>query len=271
MQFGPCFAATAVAEVEEWELAPIPEPSGVVYHPIRNSLFVVGDEGHIAEVSLSGELLKSKNIGGDLEAVTCDPASGLVYAAREGHETIFEIRPDDFKILRRFTIDRSYAGNANFLERGGDGIEGLTFKPEAGHAEGGRFFVVNQNDPPLLLEISIPIRSSKERFEIAEIVRVAKTGSGPLSGLLWDEDTNAFLVLSSLWRSVYIVDSELGYRRTVKVPGIMLEGIARLPDGSIVMAQDTGGLIRWTPPTNPFIIADEDEQEGRQEKRQGED
>jgi hypothetical protein len=32
----------------------------------------------------------------------------------------------------------------------------------------------------------------------------------------------------------------------------MQEGIALLPDGAVVIAQDTGGLIKWHPPKPPF-------------------
>jgi hypothetical protein len=40
--------------------------------------------------------------------------------------------------------------------------------------------------------------------------------------------------------------------RTVALPGIMQEGLARLPGGVFLITQDTGGLIRWRPPSDPF-------------------
>ena len=33
------------------------EPSGIVYHPGRNSLFVVGDNGDLCEITTTGELV----------------------------------------------------------------------------------------------------------------------------------------------------------------------------------------------------------------------
>jgi hypothetical protein len=36
----------------------------------------------------------------------------------------------------------------------------------------------------------------------------------------------------------------------------MQEGIARLPDGSFVIVQDTGGLLKWKPPSDPFQARD---------------
>ena len=241
-------------EIEEWPLPEVEEPSGVVYHPLRKTLFVAGDEGDIYELSLTGEVLASKNIGGDLEGVTCDPASGLLYVVREGHETVFEVRPGDLKILRRFAIDRTFEGNANFLNRGGDGVEGITFVPRPGHREGGSFYAVNQNDPPVLIELALPLHSSKERFERAVLLGARKVAASPLSGVLWDPPSGGFLVISALWRSVYVTDREGAYLASVKVPGLLPEGISRLPDGSFIIVQDTGGLIRWKPAKDPFIL-----------------
>jgi hypothetical protein len=238
--------------VLEWSLPGLPEPSGVVYHAKRGTLFVVSDDGSIGEVTVDGKVRGTRALGGDLEGITYDPASGYLYVVREGHEIIFEVDPNGFVIRRRFTIDRSYEGDADFLERGGDGIEGLTFLPDPGHREGGRFFAVNQFDPPALVELALPIRSSRERFEKARIVAAYRISSPPLSDVMWNPELGAFLIPSALWRSVYVVDMAGVRRASVRVPGIMQEGIALLPDGAIVIAQDTGGLIKWYPSTKPF-------------------
>jgi hypothetical protein len=252
-------AAFAVDETDdkilEWSLPGLPEPSGVVYHAKRGSLFVVSDDGTIGEVSLDGKVRATRALGGDLEGITYDPGTGNLYVVREGHEIIFEVDPNSFAIRRRFTIDRSFEGDADFLERGGDGIEGLTFVPDPAHREGGRFYAVNQFDPPALVEFALPLRSSRERFEKARIVAAHRVASPPLSDVLWSAELRAFLIASALWRSVYVVD-ETGMRRaSVRVPGIMQEGIALLPDGAVVIAQDTGGLLKWVPSTPPFESA----------------
>jgi uncharacterized protein YjiK len=240
-------------QVEEWPLEAFPEPSGIVYHPLRRTLFVVGDEGDIGEVDLAGNLLHIRNLGGDLEGVTCNPGDGRLYVVREGDEIIFEVDPQQLTIRRRFTIDRTYDGNANFLERGGDGVEGVTFV--AGE-KGGQFFVVNQYDPPALLELGISSLTDDDGFARAIIVHSATIGSPPLSDVVWDPKNRVFLVVSALWRSAYVVDREGQRKRTVRLPGIMQEGLALLPDGSFVIAQDTGGLVRWKPTADPFALTE---------------
>ncbi len=236
-------------------MAELSEPSGVVYHPARKTLFAVGDEGDVAEVDLSGRVINVKRIRGDLEAITCNPATGNLFVVREGHEIIFELRPSDFKILRRFDIDRTYQGDPNFLQRGGDGIEGIAFIPDPDHREGGRFFAVNQYDPPVLLELHLPLKTSEERFEKATIVKVKELSKPPLSGLSWSGELNRLLVVSALWRSVYVVDLDGKQYETTRIPGFMQEGIASVPGGMFVIAQDTGGLVKWKPARNPFSAA----------------
>ncbi|HXC50872.1 MAG TPA: SdiA-regulated domain-containing protein [Candidatus Limnocylindrales bacterium] len=236
----------------EWPLAELPEPSGIVYHPIRKTLFVVGDEGDIGEVSLDGKLVHELHLGGDLEAISVDPKSGLLYVAREGHEVIFEVRPDDFRIVRRFTIDRSYKGDPNFLRRGGDGVEGLAFVPDDSDPEGAHLWVVNQYDPPVLVELAIPMRTSKEKFLTATIRRAIPIDSAPLSEVTWMPGSREFLVLSALWKRVSVLDADGNYERSVRIPGFMPEGITELPGGRFAIAQDSGGLVVWKPESDPF-------------------
>lgn len=236
----------------EWPLAEFAEPSGIVYHPGRKSLFVVGDEGDIGEISLEGVLLRQVHLGGDLEGITVDPSSGLLYVAREGHEVILEVRPDDFKMLRRFTIDRTFDGDPNFLQRGGDGIEGVAFVPAESAGEPGRLFVVNQYDPAALIELEAPLAPSKEKFAVAKIVAAHRLDGAPLSDLTWDPARREFLVVSALWKQVYAIDEHGVRRRSERIPGFMPEGLARLPDGRIAIAQDSGGVVIWTPSVAPL-------------------
>jgi hypothetical protein len=236
----------------DWPISEFPEPSGIVYHPQRNSLFIVGDEGDIGEVSTEGKLLRQFHFGGDLEAVTADPTTGLLYVVRESHEVIFEVRPDDFKLLRRFTIDRSFGGDPNFLRRGGDGIEGLTFVPDEKNPEGGRLWAVNQWDPAVLIELDITLKTSKDKHQTARIVRAFPVDVAPLSEVTWDAGRREFLVASALWKRVAVLDAEGKQERSVRIPAFMPEGMASLPGGAIVIAQDSGGVVLWNPAGDPF-------------------
>jgi uncharacterized protein YjiK len=244
-------------KVEEWPLVNFIEPSGVVYHPGRRSLFVCGDEGDVGEVSLSGELLRSAQAGGDLEAITVVPETGQLYVVREGHEILLELDPDDFKVTRRFNIQRQFGSDADYLKRGGNGIEGLTFVPDAKHREGGRFFAVNEDDPPALVELDVPLKRMEGNFGEATVSKAYVVSIRPLSGVFWLADQRRFLISSALWKAVYVVGEDGESIATVPVPGLMQEGIARLPDGGFVIVQDVGGLLKWSPESDPFAVPED--------------
>ncbi|MFT4571679.1 MAG: hypothetical protein ACI8TX_000240 [Hyphomicrobiaceae bacterium] len=242
-------------QIVEWKLENFPEPSAVVFHPLRGSLFAVGDEGDLAELSLDGEILRMVHLGGDLEGIAVDPVSGNLYVLREGHEIISEVAPVSLEIKRRFSVDRTYKANPNFLKRGGDGLEGLTYVADPIHPEGGRFYAVNQYDPPVLVELALPLRSSSKKFEVAKIVAAWTVDAPPLSDVTWDPASQSFLIVSALSRKVHLVGKNGDLRGVVRAPGFMVEGLSLLPDGRIVIAQDTGGMLLWSPGESPFVAA----------------
>jgi len=60
------------------------EPPGIVFSARRGTLFAVDDEGTICELQLDGTLVNKKRINrADLEGITIDPATGLLYAIKE--------------------------------------------------------------------------------------------------------------------------------------------------------------------------------------------
>lgn len=237
----------AESDVTEWPLPQIPEPSGVAYHPGRDTLFVVGDQGDVGEVGLDGRLLTSRHIGGDLEGVTCDPQRDVLYVVREGADVILEVRASDLRVTAEVPIDRSYGGDPNFLQSGGDGVEGIAYVPPTSGSGPGTLFVVNQFDPPVLIELAMGRR--------AVIQRAWKLATSPLSDLVWDEKIGAFLVVSAIWRKAVLVSPAGEEWGSAPIPGFLQEGIARLRDGSFVIAQDSGGLLRWKPSVDPFAAA----------------
>ena len=111
----------------------IAEPSGITYHPTRRSLFLAVDSGSVHEVSLEGRLIQSKGLNErDIEGITVDPSTGLLYAAVEGDEVILELEPEHLAIQREFRIGRDFKGE-QLLRKGGMGIEAIAFVPDASH------------------------------------------------------------------------------------------------------------------------------------------
>ena len=179
------------------------EPSGIVFHPGRGTLFVVGDEGDICEIQTDGTLVKQKRIRhADFEGITYVPSTGLLYIAIEGEEKIIEINPEDFSVLRAFTVDRTFQGKV-VLKAEGQGIEAITFVPDANHPEGGVFYVANQafdldstEDLSAIFEVEVPLKGSSGADSTAKIVRYFTPGVIDLSGLHYDRINDRLYVIS---------------------------------------------------------------------------
>jgi len=108
----------------------IKEPSGIVFHALRKTLFVVGDKGDLCEMTCEGKVLNKKRIiEADFEGITCNPSTGLLYIAIEGDEKIIETEPEKLEIKRGFTIESTFDGK-EVLRQGGETVwRELLFSP----------------------------------------------------------------------------------------------------------------------------------------------
>jgi uncharacterized protein YjiK len=231
--------------IDRQELA---EPSGVCYHPLRKTLFVVSDDGVIAEMRTDGTPVSRLNLPGDLEGVTVDPGTGLLYVAVEADDIILEFDPDKGEVTRRFPINREFRGNPNFLEkqttRYDNGIECIAFVPDPAHPEGGTFYVGNQWDPPMIMEVSVPLRSSRAEGGEARIIRVLPLRMDDPAAIYYDPETKRLNVVDDA--DNILVEITLGGKlvRQYAFLGDNQEGLARDEEGYLYIAQDTGGIIK---------------------------
>jgi uncharacterized protein YjiK len=227
------------------------EPSGIVFYPPRRTLFVVGDEGDICEISPDGAMLRQKRIRNeDFEGITFDPSSGLLYIAVEGKDTIIEVDPEDFSVLREFTIDRTFNGKT-VLGAGGEGIEGITFVPDPAHPEGGTFYITNQSfdldneeDISAVFEVEAPLRSGTGSESKARILGYFSLGVIDLSAIHYDEESDHLYVVSDATNSIFEVTRDGVIVRSYAFPGDNQEGIAVDDQGYAYIAQDSGGIVK---------------------------
>ncbi len=228
-----------------------PEPSGICWHPSRKTLFVVGDEGEIGEITTEGHWIKRKFIRpADFEGITCDPSTGLLYVAVEEEEAVLEIHPDTFEVRRTFFIPRQVAGRT-LLQAGGEGIEAITFVPDPQHRQGGVFYVANQaftlsneEDISAVFRVELPLRDASIE---PTIIDYFSPGIIDLSGLHYDAMTDRILLVADATNLLLVYSREHELLAVYAFPGDNQEGITVDDQGFIYIAQDTGGIIklRW--------------------------
>lgn len=226
----------------------ITEPSGICYHPLRKTLFVVSDEGEIAEITTDGDPVFNQKIPGDLEGVTVDPQTGFLYIIHEGADVILEFDPNKKEVTRKFPINREFEGNPEFIEKQTDsfdnGIEDIAFVPSINHPEGGTFYVSNQIDPPCIIELLVPLKTTQFKSAEAKIIRVLPFKMDDPAAMYYDPKTRLLNVVSDFDNILVELTLDGKLVNQYAFLGDNQEGLARDEKGFLYIAQDSGGILK---------------------------
>ncbi|MFZ2054425.1 MAG: SdiA-regulated domain-containing protein [Candidatus Aminicenantales bacterium] len=224
------------------------EPSGICYHEARGTLFVVGDEGDVAEIRKDGTPIANYKVKGDLEAITVVPETGLLYVAVEGDDVILEFDPVRGEVTRRFPINRTFNGDPNFLQKKIDefdnGIESMAFVPDPKHPEGGTFYVGNQWDPSMIMEVLVPLKSSQAAEAEARIIRVLPFRMNDPAAMYYDPETKLLNVVSDADNILVEITLKGELVKQYAFLANDQEGLCRDNEGYLYIAQDDGGIIK---------------------------
>jgi uncharacterized protein YjiK len=251
------FPGRVVGDIDKASFA---EPSGIVFHPVRKTLFLVGDEGDLCEMKTDGTMLRKEHypfssVRMDFEGITVNPATGLLYVAIEGADSILEIDPADLTVKRKFNLSRQLDGKL-VMDPGGQGIEGITFMPNSKLPHGGTFLIANQafglndpNDVSAVIEVEVPLADESGKPLACKLLRQFSLGVTDLSDLHYDAARNRLYVISDsnnlLFRTT--PDGRVIAKYT-DLPCADQEGIAFDDAGYMYIAQDSGGVvkIKWS-------------------------
>ena len=224
------------------------EPSGICFHPQRKTLFVVSDEGEIAEIETDGTPVFNLKIPGDLEGVTVNPQSGLLYIICEGRDVILEFDPDKKEVIRKFPMNREFEGDPNFLQKQEEdydnGIESIAFVSDENHPEGGTFYIGNQWDPSCIMEVLVPLKSSQTETAEARIIRVLPFKMDDPAAMYYDSKTRLLNVVSDADNILVEITLEGKLVKEYAFLGDNQEGITLDDEGYLYIAQDEGGIIK---------------------------
>jgi len=208
----------------------------------------VSDEGEIAEIETDGTPVFNLKIPGDLEDVTVHPETGFLYLVREGEDVILEFDPDKKEVTREFPINREYQGDPNFLKKKVDeydnGVESIAFILAPEHPEGGTFYMGNQWDPSCIMEVLVPLKSSKAKTAEARIIRVLPFIINDPAAIFYDSKTGLLNVVSDADNILVELTLDGKFIKEYAFPGDEQEGLARDDEGYLYIAQDLGGIIK---------------------------
>jgi uncharacterized protein YjiK len=240
------FEGTSLEPIDICPASVLREPSGIVYHPGRKTLFAVGDEGDLVEMTTGGEVrargrLREQNL--DLEGITVGH-DGALYVVVENPPKIMRVSPDDLVIEQSKPVELTLDEKQVICLTSGGGLEGLCYVPEHD-----AFYAVNQLEPARLVEITFPPDTVT-----AQVSRIIAELDDPIqcaSDLAWEPRLGCFLVTSASYKSrpgliwEVTLDGKIGKSR--RLPGREQEGFCLDADGNAYVAQDCGGILKCEP------------------------
>jgi uncharacterized protein YjiK len=191
----------------------IPEPSDVCVAANGKTLFIVSDDGGLYETDLEGKVLRSTTLDlTDTEGVYADNEN--IYLVEESNRFIKQYAIKDFALVN--TVYVPYPGGRN-----------KSFESIAKRSEGG-FVLFTEKDPVWMFELN---------EQLQETGRAKWNLPGDISAATFHN--NALWLLSDERAEIWLTD--LGQKsivRRFKLPVLNPEGIAFLPNGTLLILSD---------------------------------
>ncbi len=223
------------------KIANIPEASGVCYSKKSDTLFVVGDEGRVYELSKDGKIVKKAYLGKyNFEGIACDDETSSLYAVVEGKDNIVLIDKRSFRVQSKINIKRTYKGKLilkkDWKKRG---LEGITLDNSSIYLSNQSKKFLPKEDPSVIIKID------KKKRKKAKIKELIDPHIKDISGL--DIHNSILYMVTDRHNLLILYDlSKKKILKRIKLPKFAVEGIAFDDDGFIYFADDNGHIFKTT-------------------------
>jgi len=215
------------------------EPSGLTVHPERGTLVVVGDEGQVVELTTEGHLVTERNLGGDFEGITADPHRRRLYAIDEKKVELAVLDWDTFERVGTVPL-RPILREAGLPDNGKDSFEGIAYQRVESPTNAEILWLAHQYGPAAILKLELsgnpPSLSLAGHWEV---------DLQEISALCIDPRTNDLFALGDSDNVMVRLSPEGKIFEVVPLGEGEQEGIAILPNGDFIIADDLGGVFRY--------------------------
>ncbi|HEY3120875.1 MAG TPA: SdiA-regulated domain-containing protein [Vicinamibacteria bacterium] len=240
-------ATQVLPEPERVATAGVKEPSGVAYHSKLGHLFVVGDEGKLAELDGAGNVLKTHKVHGDLEDVAVHTPSGNLVLLSEKKSDLIWYDPVAGEEKKSWHLAPETALGQAPIDKN-QGFEGLAFREDAGSPGGGIFYLTHQRSPGSVVAVAFDPATQPNGPLGAEVVKEQwpLKGYSDLTAATWVGKLERLLVIADSRDELLIVGADGKVERVVALPGGgQQEGLCVDDKGDLWVADDRGGLARF--------------------------
>jgi uncharacterized protein YjiK len=229
----------------------VKEPSGIAFHPGLGRLFLVGDEGTLAELDVQGQVLKTTKIESQIEDVVVHPPSGDLVMISEKTSDLILYDPVAHQERKRWRLDVTALLGEEAKEKN-QGFEGLTFRPEAGRPGGGVFYLTHQRAPAVIVGITLDPASPVRQIGSESVVaRWTTPGYEDLTAISYVPAWDRFMVIADSRERILVLRPDGSQEKRFPLPGEQQEGICFDDDGRLWIADDKDKSVLRIPDALP--------------------
>jgi uncharacterized protein YjiK len=216
----------------------VKEPSGVAFHPGLGHVFLVGDDGTLAELDGAGKNVRSLQVEKQLEDVAYHPPSGGLLLVSELKSELILFDPAAGKERRRWKINTAALLGTPPTEAN-QGFEGLAFRPDPARPGGGIVYLAHQRAPAMIVGVAFDTASSSRTIDGGSVIsRWNFTGFDDLTAVAYIPSVDRVVAIADSQDRLLVLGPDGAVEKEVPIPGQQQEGLAFDPSGAMWIADD---------------------------------
>ena len=215
----------------------VKEPSGIAFHPRSGHMFVVGDDGTLAELDGAGKNIRTLHVEKQLEDVVYHPPSGGLLLVSEKKSELILIDSATGKERRRWKINTA-AVLGSPPTGANEGFEGLAFRPDASRPGGGIIYLSHQRAPAVVVGVAFDTGSNATIDAAAVVSRWTITGYDDLTAVTYVPSIDRLVVIADSQDRMLVLGPDGAVEKEIPIPGEQQEGLAFDGSGAMWIADD---------------------------------
>jgi uncharacterized protein YjiK len=177
--------------------------------------------------------------------VAVHPPTGLLVLLSERKSALVFYDPARDEESREVRLDRLALLGEEPADKN-QGFEGLAFREEAGRPGGGLFYLVHQRAPAMVVAVAFDPARPPDRLGGDSVVQRWKLDKhGDLTAATWVPALERLLVIADERDRLLVLCEDGTVEAEVRLPGTQQEGLCLDGEGTLWVADDRAGLLRF--------------------------
>jgi len=224
----------------------VKEPSGIAFHPGLGHLFVVGDDGTLAELDGEGKNIRTLKVEKQLEDVVYHPPSGGLLLVSEKKSELILFDPVAGQQRRRWKINTAALLGGAPTEAN-QGFEGLAFRPDPSRPGGGIIYLSHQRTPAAVVGVAFDTGTNAAIDGGAVVSRWNITSYDDLTAITFVPSIDRVVAIADSKERLLVLSAEGAVQGEVPIPGQQQEGLVFDGNGALWIADDKDKAVLRLP------------------------